>query len=53
MKRFIEEKRVIYDYNVDQKTYKWSGKRKLKKVGNEMLPKYISANLNKYQDWLD
>ncbi len=53
IKRFIEEKRVIYDYNVDQKTYKWSGKRKLKKVGNEMLPKYISANLNKYQDWLD
>ena len=31
IKKYIDEKRVIYDHNVDQKTCKWSGKSILKK----------------------
>ncbi len=53
IKKFITEKRVIYDYNVDQKKYKWSGGANLKKISNENLPNYISNNLKKFADWLD
>jgi len=53
IKQFIKEKKVIYDHNVDQKQYKWSGKVKLKKIQNNFLPEYIQSNLEKYKDWLD
>ena len=32
LKKYIDEKRVMYDHNVDQKGYKWSGKSILKKL---------------------
>ena len=53
IKKFISEKRVIYDYNADQKKYKWSGGSTLKKISNVNLPNYVSSNLEKYADWLD
>ena len=53
IKKFISEKRVIYDYNVDQKGFKWSGRSTLKKLETKFLPSYISKNLHKYSDWLD
>ena len=53
IKKFISEKRVIYDYNADQKKYKWSGGETLKKIPYVNLPNYISSNLKKYADWLD
>ncbi len=53
LKNLMAEKRVMYDHNIDQKGYKWSGKVKLEKVNNLMLPKYINQNLSKYKDWLD
>ncbi len=53
LKKLISEKRVMYDHNVDQRSYKWSGKSILKKVDNEKLPSHISFNLEKYKDWLD
>ena len=53
IKKFISEKRVIYDYNADQKKYKWSGGATLKKISNDNLPNYISNNLKKFADWLD
>ena len=43
----------MYDHNVDQKGYKWSGKSILKKVTNDVLPNYIDLNPEKYKDWLD
>ena len=49
----ITEKRVIYDHNVDQKDYKWSGVSKLTKVNKDLLPDYVSLNLKKYEKWLD
>ncbi len=52
IKKFISEKRVIYDHTIDQRNYKWSGEKKLKKISNDMLPSYISKNLEKYKDWL-
>ena len=53
IKRFVAEKRVIYDHNVDSKAFKWSGKIKLNKVENNVLPEYVSSNILKYKDWLD
>tara|TARA_X000001036_G_scaffold322957_1_gene301391 strand:- start:2952 stop:3803 length:852 start_codon:yes stop_codon:yes gene_type:complete len=53
IKKLINEKRVMYDHNIDQKGYKWSGKSKLKKISNELLPNYLSSNLSKYKGWLD
>ena len=43
----------MYDHNVDQKGFKWSGKAKLEKISNNFLPKYVDQNLVKYKDWLD
>ena len=53
LKKLIEEKRVMYDHNVDQKGYKWSGKSILKNIDVKFLPDHISSNLKKYSDWLD
>ena len=53
IKKFISEKRIVYDYNIDQKKYKWSGQSTLKKLENNFLPSYISNNLNKFTDWLE
>ena len=53
IKKLIDEKRVMYDHNVDQKGYKWSGKANLQKISNELLPSYLKLNLSKYKDWLD
>ena len=53
IKKFISEKKVIYDYNVDQKEFKWSGRSTLKKLETKFLPSYVSKNLHKYSDWLD
>ncbi len=53
IKKYIDEKRVIYDHNVDQKTYKWSGKSILKKIDNKLLPEYVNSNLSKYSEWID
>ncbi len=53
IKKFVSEKRIIYDYKADQKKYKWSGKSVLRKIENKYLPDHILNNLNKYSDWLD
>ena len=53
LKKLIKEKRVMYDHNVDQRGYKWSGKSQLKIIDPKLLPDYINQNSIKYQDWLD
>ena len=53
IKKLIDEKRVMYDHNVDQKGYKWSGKSILKKINLNLLPKYIGDNTKKFKKWLD
>ena len=53
IKKFINEKRVIYDYKVDQKEFKWSGKSMLKKIDLDLLPDYISNNEKIFREWLD
>ena len=49
----MQEKRVVYDHNIDQKGYKWSGKSVLEKIDHNHLPTHIKENLDKYKNWLD
>ena len=49
----IKENRILYDLDVDQRTYKWSGNKKLSKVNISELPKYLSINSKKYSEWFD
>ena len=53
IKKFIAEKRIVYDHGIDQRGYKWSGRSILKKINTSLLPAYISSNLDKYKKWLD
>ena len=53
LKKLINEKRVMYDHNFDQRGYKWSGKSILKKINSNLLPEYIQNNSEKFKDWLD
>ena len=53
LRKLISEKRVMYDHNVDQKEYKWSGKSILKNLDLKFLPEHISLNKEKYTEWLD
>ena len=53
LKKLMTEKRVMYDHNIDQKGYKWSGKAKLEKLDIQYLPGYIKHNIEIYKDWLD
>ena len=43
----------MYDHNVDQREYKWSGKAILKKIELKNLPSYIINNVDKFKNWLD
>ena len=43
----------MYDHNVDQRSYKWSGKSILKKINLNQLPIYISENEVSFKEWLD
>ena len=53
IRKLIEEKRVMYDHNVDQRGYKWSGKAILKNIDIKLLPSYVTENVEKFKDWLD
>jgi beta-1,4-mannosyl-glycoprotein beta-1,4-N-acetylglucosaminyltransferase len=53
LKKMKDEKRILYNYNIDQKGYKWSDETKLELLGNNSLPEYITRNFKKYEDWLE
>ena len=53
VEEMVKNKKILYDLGVDQKDYKWSGAKKLKKVAISEMPEYLSKNFKKYNDWLD
>ena len=53
IRKLIREKRVMYDHNIDQRGYKWSGKAILKNIDIKLLPNYITENVEKFKEWLD
>jgi len=53
IKKMVENKKILYDHSTDQKNYKWTGAKTLKKVDLFQLPDYIRENYKKYDNWLD
>ncbi len=53
IKKMVENRKVLYDHSSDQRDYKWTGSKTLKKVDLSQLPDYIRENYKKYNNWLD
>ena len=55
LKKKIEEKKVFFNHFVDKKNYKerWDYDYELKKIENELLPRYLKNNLKKFKEWFD
>ena len=53
MASMIKNKVITYDHSVDKTKDKYSGKQKLTKVSDEVLPEYVNINKDKYKEWLD
>ena len=53
LKQIIEEKKVMYNHNVDKKNNKWGASVSLIKVPDTELPEYIIQNREKYSNFLD
>jgi beta-1,4-mannosyl-glycoprotein beta-1,4-N-acetylglucosaminyltransferase len=53
IKKMIENKKILYDHSADQRDFKWSGSRNLKKVDLSYMPDYLRENYKKYDNWFD
>jgi beta-1,4-mannosyl-glycoprotein beta-1,4-N-acetylglucosaminyltransferase len=53
IKEMVQTKKILYDHGADQKDYKWTGSKTLKKVDISEMPDYIRKNYKKYYAWLD
>ena len=51
--KIMEEKKPIYDLNVDQRISKFNKGQKLTTLDLKLLPNYIQNNIEKYKLWLD
>ena len=52
LKQKINNHELFYDHFVDQKDQnKWNNNYKLRKINNELLPKYLIDNKDKYKNW--
>lgn len=53
IKEKVRSKKVLYDLGMDQRDFKWGGKKKLSKVDISEMPEYLSQNMQKYSDWFE
>ena len=53
LKKFMDNKKIMYNHSIDKKNNKWGEGEKLFKVDINNLPKYIRENIDKYKNWLD
>tara|TARA_B100000963_G_scaffold355116_1_gene372785 strand:+ start:1286 stop:2167 length:882 start_codon:yes stop_codon:yes gene_type:complete len=53
IKKLINEKKALYNYEADQRDNKWSNNNELEKINLDLLPEYISNNKSKYEEWLN
>ena len=52
IEEMIKQKKLIYNYKVDQKENKFLNTETLKELELNKLPKYVYSNINKFKDWL-
>ena len=53
LKKFMKEKKVMYNHSMDKRGNKWGEGEKLKTILIEEMPEYILKNIEKYKYWLD
>ena len=53
IKEMVKNKKILYDHSADQRDFKWSGSKTLKKIDLSYMPDYIRENYKKYDSWLD
>jgi beta-1,4-mannosyl-glycoprotein beta-1,4-N-acetylglucosaminyltransferase len=54
IKNKVKQKKVFYNHFADKsKKNNWDFDYPLKKVDNNILPEFLSANMNKYKEWFD
>ena len=53
MQDLVNQKKIIYDHNVDQKKEKYKSEIYLKKVDEKALPSYLQENKEKFFKWFD
>ena len=53
IQNIIENKKAIYNLNVDKRLNKIGDGVDLEKIEIKNLPKYINENIDKYKEWLD
>ena len=53
LRKKISEKKIIYDYGVDQRESKWNSKKTLTKIELSNMPTYLRENYKKYANWLE
>ena len=53
LRKKVEEKKIIYDHNIDQRGYKWGAETTLHKIELSKMPDYLSENYQKYANWLE
>jgi len=51
--KIIEDKKAIYNLNVDKSTSKIGTGNSLEREKLEKLPQYLKNNINKYKDWIE
>ena len=54
IKEKIKNKEVFYNHLADKNSPdRWNDNYKLKKINNEILPKYLQLNFNELKKWFD
>ena len=53
LRKLIDNKKVMYQHNIDKKGIRWGEGSKLEKVDISFLPEYINLNSKNYERWLD
>ena len=53
IRRIVKNKKILYDYNADQRNYKWGSSKSLTKIPLYEMPEYINKNKEKYDKWLE
>ena len=53
IKKMVEDKKILYDYSIDQTRNKLMGSKTLKKVDLSQMPDYLRENRKKYDNWFD
>jgi len=53
IENMIKQKKIIYNYNVDQRKNKFLNTETLRELKFERLPEYVRLNIKKFESWIN